>query len=172
MRGDRLLEQTVREQERLEKTVKLALPMVKEDAKPEEISEEFIAHFVDGNRLVADEDMRTLWAKLWQGKRTNPAVIPLTLRFLSTLGKLEGQSFTNFCRFVIDFCGVGFNKPPPTVRRVPLVLDFADPIYVREPGVTYADPDGPRCNRVDCLQSCDGNQRNAFNAYDRDSVFR
>ena len=37
--ANRLLEQTIREQEHLEKTVKQALPTLKEDAKPEEISD-------------------------------------------------------------------------------------------------------------------------------------
>jgi hypothetical protein len=111
--------------------------MLKEDAKPEEINEEFIAHFIDGNRLVADEDMRTLWAKLLAGEANKPGSYSVrTLRFLSTLRKTEAESFTRFCRFVVNFGDADLYIPPATVRRVPLVLDFTDPIYV-ENGVTF-----------------------------------
>ena len=61
---NRMLAQGTREQERMENVVSKALPNIQPDAKPEELTEDWITAFFAHVRLVTDEEMQQLWARV------------------------------------------------------------------------------------------------------------
>lgn len=81
---------TMRGQKNREAIVRKALPEVKEDAKPEEVEDDWFANFFDKSRLISDEEMQILWAKIFSGEVNKPGSFSKrTLNYLQTLSKKE-----------------------------------------------------------------------------------
>ncbi len=91
---------TIREQRNNQSIVLKALPEVKEDARPEEVEDDWYANFFDKSRLVSDEEMQMLWGKVLAGEINEPGTFSRrTLSLLSDLDKKSAQSFLLLCRF-------------------------------------------------------------------------
>lgn len=92
---------------------------VKEDAKPENMENDWITNFFDKCKLISDEEMQILWAKVLAGEANNPGSYSTrTIDFLSTMDKRDAQIFQNFC----SFCW--FINTPQL-----LIYDIHDEIY-------------------------------------------
>src|SRR5258708_26000038 len=68
----RFLAEETKKQENIESIISKALPEVSEQAKPEQVEDDWIANFFDKCRLISDEDMQKLWAKLLSGEANSP----------------------------------------------------------------------------------------------------
>lgn len=113
-------------QENIENITRKALPDVASDAKPEAVENDWIINFFDKSRLVSDQDMQTLWARVLAGEANNPgSYTKRTVSLLSSMDKNEAELFKNFCSFVWDIGGL-----------TPLIYDVVDPIY-NNSGITF-----------------------------------
>lgn len=119
----RALERFIREetikQENIEKIVEKSFDKIDETAKPENIEDDWIANFFDKSKLISDDNMQELWAKILAGESNKPGTYSKrTIEFMSNLDKKDAELFTNLCKFVWDF-GV----------LQPLIFAYNDDIY-------------------------------------------
>jgi hypothetical protein len=81
---------------------------------------DWITNFFDKCRIVSDEEMQVLWAKILAGEANSPGTYSKrTVNFLGSLEKDEAQLFTNLCSFVAIV-----NK-----EANPLIYDYNALIY-------------------------------------------
>lgn len=91
---DRQLGQSMREQKNIETIISMALPNVENDAKPEQIEEDWLANFFDKNRIISNDEMQKLWAQILAGEANSPGTFSRrTVNFLATLEPDEAASF-------------------------------------------------------------------------------
>ena len=84
-----------------------------------DIDVDWRANFFDKCRIVHDDEMRTLWAKILAGKASKPGTYSKrTVNFVADMDKKEAELFTHLCGFVceikpmtdgIDFMPLLFN---------------------------------------------------------------
>jgi hypothetical protein len=97
----RLAHQEARKQENIEQITARAAAALPEDAKVQDLSEDWVAHFFKQCDTVSDKEMQSLWARLLCGEATKPGTFSTrTVNFVSALGKEEAKLFTTFCQFV------------------------------------------------------------------------
>lgn len=89
-------------QENLERIIEEALINLSSNAAPEAMSDDWIAHVLNKCRIVSDDEMRSLWARLLAGEANNPGTFPRrTVNLVDDLEKRDAEVFVNFCRFVV-----------------------------------------------------------------------
>jgi hypothetical protein len=88
-------------QENIEAIASMAVPLIKESAKPDEIESDWISNFFDKCRLVSDSEMQRLWASLLAEEGNSPgSVSKRSLALLASLDKKDAELFTKFCSFL------------------------------------------------------------------------
>lgn len=114
---NRLLAEETIKQENIENITEKALLEVKEDAKPEEIENDWLANFFDKCKLVSDEEMQSIWANLLAGEANKPGRFSKrTIELVSTLDKSDAELFTSLCEFCVS-------------KTTPLIFDHQDPLF-------------------------------------------
>ena len=74
--------------------LKIACGSVKEDAKPKEIEDDWIAKFMDYAKDVSDKDFQQMWGRLLAEECNHPATVPKRLlHILSVMDKEEARGF-------------------------------------------------------------------------------
>jgi hypothetical protein len=77
-----------------------ALPQIGENAKPENVEADWITNFFDKCRLISDEDMQLLWAKILAGEANSPGRFSKrTVNSVASLSKTDATLFSTFCSF-------------------------------------------------------------------------
>jgi hypothetical protein len=116
----RFVGEEAKKQENMERITQKALPDLSESSKPDDIENDWIANFFDKCRLVSDEEMQSLWAKVLAGEANSPgAYSRRTVNMLGSLDKTDARLFTSLCGFGWFFGEV-----------VPLVFNEQEAIYV------------------------------------------
>ena len=91
-------------------------------ASPENMEIDWVANFFDKARIVSDQDMQTLWAKILAGEgNASGSFSRKTVNVLADLGKRDAKVFANLCRFVWT---IGDDT-------VPLIYEYDEDIYKR-----------------------------------------
>ena len=99
----RSLNEEGKNQENIENLLLETRPHLNEDAKPEEIEDDWITNFFDKAKIVSDKEMQRLWAKLLAGEANNPGTYSKrTVNYVGDLDKSDANLFTNFCSFSIQ----------------------------------------------------------------------
>ena len=115
----RLIQEEGKKQENIESITAQAATRLEEDAKPENIENDWISHFFEKCRNVSDAEMQSLWANLLAGEANKPSSYSKrTIELISTLDKSDAHLFTKLCGFAISINEV-----------LPLVLDHKAAIY-------------------------------------------
>lgn len=97
-----IAEETIKQQN-VENIIEKALPELNEDAKPENIKNDWLLRFIEESKLVSDEEMQSLWSKILAGEANKPgAFSKRTIGFVSNLDKSDAELFTNLCGFCIN----------------------------------------------------------------------
>jgi hypothetical protein len=97
----RFLNEQAKKQENIEDITQKALPLLEENSEPNEIEDDWLTNFFDRCRLISDEEMQHLWARVLAGEANAPGKYSRrTLSFLSALDKSEADMFTRLCGFV------------------------------------------------------------------------
>lgn len=102
----RFLAEESKRQNNIEGITAKALPDVSSEAKPEEIEDDWIANFFDQCRLISDEEMQSLWARVLAGEANSPGKFSKrTVNLLSALDKSDALLFAQLCGFVVSIGG-------------------------------------------------------------------
>jgi hypothetical protein len=133
---ERGLQRFIREegwkQATMENLVRLALPGVKEDAKPEDIPFDWLFNFFEKCRLISDEEMQRLWANILSSEANEPnSFSKRTVDAVASFDKRDAELFTNLCSFGL------INNSHPTEKVIPFIYDFHHEIYFRN-GINFS----------------------------------
>ena len=125
----RFVFEEAKKQDNIEAITAKALPYLKEDANPKDVEDDWLTNFFDKCRLISDEQMQALWAKLLAGEANSPGnYSKRTIDLLSSLDKAEALLFKSLCRF-------GWDMGIDTDKIVPLIYDVKASIYT-DHGIT------------------------------------
>ena len=95
-----------------------------EQAKPEEMDNDWIKYFFEKCRIVSDKEMQRLWSKILSGEANAPGTYSKrTLNLVSYLDKKDANLFTVLCNFTMSY---GNNT------LFLLILNINDEIYSKE----------------------------------------
>jgi len=123
----RLLQEEGKKQKNIESITADATTQLNDDAKPEEMDEDWISHFFEKCRNFSDSEMQGLWSRLLAGEANKPgSYSKRTIEIVSTLDKSDAHLFTQLCTFAISGGDV-----------FPLVLDYHADIYGKK-GINFA----------------------------------
>lgn len=115
----RFIGEEARKQDNMEKITQKALPLLSESSKPDKIENDWIANYFDKCRLVSNEEMQSLWAKVLAGEANSPgAFSKRTVNMLGSLDKTDARLFTSLCGFCWQIGDV-----------VPLVFNEQEKLY-------------------------------------------
>jgi hypothetical protein len=108
-----------KKQNNIESITSKALPLLDEKSKPEEMENDWITNFFDKCRLISDEEMQIIWARLLAGESNSPGYYSKrTIDLLASMDKSDADIFTNLC-------GFSFNVTDAN----PLIYDSEHSIY-------------------------------------------
>lgn len=120
----RFLAEEAKKQANMESITHKALPALQEDARPSEVEDDWLTNFFEKCRLISDQDMQSLWARVLSGEANKPGTFSKrTVDFISTLDKSDATLFTNLCSYVWT--------APDGRTHTPLIYDLDDAIYTR-----------------------------------------
>ena len=115
----RFLEEEAKKQKNIEDITQKALPNLNDDAKSENVENDWITNFFDKCRLISDSEMQGLWSRVLSGEANSPgSYSKRTVNFLSSLDKNDAGLFTKLCKF-------GWMTDEVT----PLIYDVQNDIY-------------------------------------------
>ena len=118
----RFIMEEAKKQNNIETITAKALPEVGEEASPERVEDDWIADFFDKCRLISDEEMQTLWAKILAGEANSPGKFSKrTIDLLSSMDKSDAWIFSRLCSFCV--------KMDDSNRVYPLVYNVSTKIY-------------------------------------------
>ena len=104
------------------KIIEKALDHLDEGADIRDIDVDWRANFFDKCRIVHDDDMQTLWAKILAGEANNPGTYSKrSVNFLADIDKRDAELFTELCRYVFNFKYTIENAEK--IEFVPLIFD-------------------------------------------------
>jgi hypothetical protein len=87
-------------QENMENILSKAIPLLSNDAQPENIEKDWLTHFFDRCRLTSDEQMQELWAKILAGEANEPSKFSKrTVNIVSEINKKDAELFTKLLTF-------------------------------------------------------------------------
>jgi hypothetical protein len=120
--------------ERIKQILGKTALMLEDQSDPDRVDDDWIVYYLDKARLVSDEEMQNLWAKILAGESNSPgSYSKRTLDFLSTLEKREAHDFTTLGSLVV------YHTDSPTY---PLPLIFTqDLAYPTTKGLSYLNLD-------------------------------
>lgn len=96
----RLIAEEARKQNNIESITAKALPQLESGAKPENVEDDWIANFFDKSRLISDEGMQELWAKVLAGEANQAGRFSKrTINHLASLDKADAALFEKLCSF-------------------------------------------------------------------------
>jgi hypothetical protein len=127
--SSRLLAEEAKKQHNIEAITLKALPDVSPESKPENMEDDWIANFCDKCRLISDEQMQSLWARILAGEANSPGKFSKRTVNPWALGKSDATLFSQLCSFVFV---IGF----PT----DLVFDLNPKIY-NDAGIYFGGVD-------------------------------
>ena len=93
-------------QANIESVLVKAIPLLSADAKPEAMGKDWITHAFDRLRLVSDEKMQSLWARIIAGEANVPGSFSKkTLDLVASMEKSDAEQFTKLCGCLWDIEG-------------------------------------------------------------------
>lgn len=121
----RLMEEEAKKQKNIEAITYQAIPLLDEMTDAEKMNNDWVTNFFDKSRIVSEEEMQLLWAKVLAGEANKPGTYSKrTVNFLSTMDRTDADLFTDLCGFL---WWIGYYTP--------LIFDFRANIY-KDNGIT------------------------------------
>lgn len=118
----RFVLEEAKKQENIESITEKAISQLTDSATPDKVENDWITNFFDKCRIVSDEEMQSLWAKVLAGEANAPgSYSKRTVNFLSSLDKNDAMLFSALCGFVWQIENI-----------VPLIYDSDGEIYNKE----------------------------------------
>lgn len=108
----RFVKEEAIKQDNMESIIQQAVPQIKEEASPEDVENDWIAHFFNKCRLTSDADIQLMWSRILAGEANAPgSYSKRTVDILSSMDKVDAMRFANLC----GFCWTISNTPVPLV---------------------------------------------------------
>jgi uncharacterized repeat protein (TIGR03899 family) len=124
---ERFIDEEVKKQQNIENIIKKASQTLDENSNPENMDDDWITNFFDKSRIIADEEMQQIWAKVLSGEANSPGSFSKrTVNLLNDLDKKDAELLQALCRFVWNI-GNDFT---------PIVIDSNNSIY-NNVGITF-----------------------------------
>jgi hypothetical protein len=96
----RLLNEEAQKQANMESITIKAVPLISEAARSEQVEADWITNFFDKCRLISDEDMQKLWAKVLADEANAPGdYSKRTVNLLGSFDKYDAESFRKLCAY-------------------------------------------------------------------------
>lgn len=122
----RLLNEEGKKQENIESITEKAIGHMGASSSPERMDDDWIVNFFDKCRIISDEDMQSLWARVLAGEADSPGTYSKrTINCMGSLDKRDTVMFTALCGFVGNIGG-----------SIALVYDTDLELY-KEHGITF-----------------------------------
>jgi hypothetical protein len=97
----RLVGGEAKKQENMEAVISKALPQLDENADPGAVSDDWLVQVLEKVRLVSDNEMQDLWAKILADEVNHPGRFSKrTINFVDSLDKTDAILFTELCRYI------------------------------------------------------------------------
>lgn len=89
-----------KKQDNIESITEKAIGQLNASSTPQDIEDDWITNFFDKCRIISDEDMQILWAKILAGESNSPgSYSKRTINSLGSLDKTDAESFMALCCF-------------------------------------------------------------------------
>lgn len=89
-------------QQNMENITAKALPLLEENSKPNEIEKDWLINYFDKARLISDEEIQTLWAKILAGESNSKgSYSKRTVNLLASFDKNDVLLFNKLTSFVL-----------------------------------------------------------------------
>jgi len=125
----RFNEEQIQYQRNMEATVAKTLPFLRETAEPNEIDNDWLTYFFDKSRLVSDEQMQSVWARILAGESNQPGSFSKrTVNLLSEMSKEDAEILTDLRCFCWNF-----NNHP-----IPVIITYGSNSVFGENGMDYS----------------------------------
>ena len=96
----RFVEEEATRQENMEEITKKSIPLLKDESSPENMEDDWVTNFFDKSRIISDDEMQSLWAKVLAGEANSPGTYSKrTVNLLGDLDKKDAELFYSLCRF-------------------------------------------------------------------------
>jgi hypothetical protein len=113
--AQRVIHEEVKKQINMESITSQALPLLEDTATPENVNDDWMLNFFDKCKLISDEDMQHLWAKILAGEANSPGKYSKkTLNIISDIDQRDAKIFQR----LLGFC---WAMP---VNFIPTVIDL------------------------------------------------
>ena len=117
--AQRRMVEDIRHQKHMEDIIAKAIPDLNENASPQNMDNDWIINLFEKCRIVSDEEMQGLWARVLATEANTPGTLSKrTVNLLSDFDKSDAELFTTFCGFCWKVGNI-----------VPLVFDIQAEIY-------------------------------------------
>lgn len=98
-------EETIK-QINIENVIEKAIPKINQDAKTENVDNDWLIKYFEKVRSISDEDMQELWAKILAGECNNTGSFSkMTLNIVEELDKNDAILFSSLCSCVFKMNG-------------------------------------------------------------------
>ncbi len=123
----RMVKEEGQKQANIESIVDKALPLIRDDATPENVEPDWYTYFFDKNRLVSDTDMQIFWAKMLAQQANSPGhYSKRTIDLVATFERSDFKKFTRFCStmwFFPKYNPVVFNPLDTAIANIGITFD-------------------------------------------------
>ena len=115
----RFVAEETKMQDNMETITAKALPQISDQAKTENVEDDWITNFFDKCRIISDESMQSIWSKILAGEANTPgSYSKRTVNFLADLDKKDANLITAFFGYCWIIDGIA-----------PVIFDVHDAIY-------------------------------------------
>src|SRR5436190_11025994 len=100
----RWLNEEERRQLNMEDITEGSLPLISDQARPEQIDKDWLTNFYAKGRDISDREMQWLWSQILAGEANAPGSFSKrTVNCISSITRKEALEFEGFCRFCVNF---------------------------------------------------------------------
>lgn len=97
----RMVREEAIKQENIESITMGAAEALNEDAKPENLDNDWLFHFFEKSKIISDKDMQTVWSRILAQEATEQnSFSKKTIETVSCLSKTDAELFTSICSYV------------------------------------------------------------------------
>lgn len=115
----RMILEEEKNQQNIEAVTAKAIPHLSTDAKPEELDEDFVRYLFDKAKMVSNEEMQSVWAKILAGEASKAGSFSRrTMDIVSQMRKQDAELFTRFCRSIWMVGGLAPIIPEVLAKRM------------------------------------------------------
>ncbi len=98
----RFIMEESKKQDNIESITEKAIPQLTSSSTPQDMDNDWIMNFFDKCRIVSDDDMQLLWARILSSEANSPGAFSRrTVNSLGSLDKSDAQLFIKLCSFVL-----------------------------------------------------------------------